>query len=857
MKRLLVVMLLMLGISAVVSCNSYDVEGKPEIASNPAKKVFAYNPWEKDDSSTSKPDDNSGKDDTNTNEENGENNGENGENQGENGDNNANETPEEVDDADNNGNSEEVNDTDDGENPTEGDDSDEGEGAIQENGGFVVKAATNDSESITEKFEIYNRGVTGELKIRKINLLDPNGNLIESLDDADYKDLFKMQIQNMEKGIAVKDSFGDKVLTFDNMAKENEASHIASLCPLTEGSSDSSVSARVCKEGFEKGKYNSSFTILLTYSGKAVKALKDKALSSEEYKQSGDFSIEICTNDPTKGKTKTCGDSSTSYRIQVTRQAPKPPKPIIHVAFEYPIQKPMSYRNIYDKVQMNLKETCVAKKDNPNECDPEWESKYYIKYKWEMTESPTPLLDESKLRLTESSTDSVGQWIPDDGVRDNPKRASFTGLMITPRKYYGDDNKNESYNESECAKCGEEPSDNGDKYFFKTLSDYLLCRQKYCEENRTKYYKVNIQAEAVDKATDLVSDTTDITVVPQIIPQARVVAQLTWKQGFRTKAESESKEGTAIDIDIHMIKKNSLEAPQYNYTPTEGVLGTAYRSESQDSACPFNVEGCEKYWRHDDCSFSDQGLTGIESQRTIQWHASLDIDNTWGGNNYETPETIGLGPIVDKDPEDGIPDISIIDDEYLLVVGYVGCTSKYNDNVDRCSSSYTGEDGAYEVEARVDVLIDGVDIPRAATVDRPADSYRNATRDFKIKVNEWKAIAVVKWNNSWKPEISQKYTGDAFVYDEEYKQTSDSCTGDCTITLDSRNHPVCTYDMSDAVLLPIWDPVAYKKRVEEPDPDTNIQIGTCTGGSTGNQGNEGEETGDDENTETNDDDTQP
>ena len=73
MKRLLVVMLLMLGISAVVSCNSYDVEGKPEIASNPAKKVFNYNPWEKDDSSASQSgDNNSGENDNVTPAENPE-----------------------------------------------------------------------------------------------------------------------------------------------------------------------------------------------------------------------------------------------------------------------------------------------------------------------------------------------------------------------------------------------------------------------------------------------------------------------------------------------------------------------------------------------------------------------------------------------------------------------------------------------------------------------------------------------------------------------------------------------------------------------------------------------------------------
>ena len=844
-------MLLMLGISVVVSCNSYDVEGKPEIASNPAKKVFAYNPWEKEESDASKTDDNSGKDEGSTDEENGgeENSGEVSDDTNENDDANGEVSDDANENDDANG---EVSDDADENNGTNGDDSGEngdGEGAVQ-SGNVVVRAATTDDEVLTEKFEIYNRGVTGELKIRKINLLDPSGRLIETLGDADYKDLFKMQIQKMEKGIAVKDSFGGKVLSFDNMGKDNEADHIAALCPLTEKKGDNAGNARVCKDGFDKAKYNPSFTILLTYSGKAVKALKEKALSSEEYKQSGDFSIEICTNDPTKGSTDTCKGIGTSYRIQITRQAPKPPKPIIHVTFEYPIQKPMSYRNIYDKVSMNLKDTCVALKDDPNTCDPEWASKYYIKYKWEMTESPTPLLDDSKLRLTESSTDSVGQWIPDDGVRDNPKRASFTGLMITPRRY--DDQPNESYNADECAKCGDEPSDDGsDKYFFKTLSSYLLCRQKYCEETRTKYYKVNIQAEAVDKETDLVSDTTDLTVVPKIIPQARVVAQLTWKQGFKTKAESESKEGVAIDIDIHMIKKSSLEAKKDDGTPDEGLLGTSYRSADQDSTCPHTLPECEKYWRHDDCSFSDQGLTGIDEGRTIAWHASLDIDNTWGGNNYETPETIGLGPIIDKDPEDGVPDTPIIDDQYLLVVGYVNCTSKYNDGSDHCAEGYTGEDAAHEVDARVEILIDGVEAPRKAGVDRPADNY--ASKNFKIKVNDWKAIALVKWNGDWKgPETNQKYTGNALV--------TDVAMSDQDIKVNAKTHPVCNYDMSDAVLLPIWDPQTYKDYVEKQD-ENGWNIGTCSAvdSSTpgGNEGGNDENNEGDDTDEVNDDDTQP
>ena len=507
-----------------------------------------------------------------------------------------------------------------------------------------------------------------------------------------------------------------------------------------------------------------------------------------------------------------------SYAIPGTEysDAPKdlPSKPIIHVAFKAPTVEPMSYRNIYDKVDMDLSKTCVSDPDAPEQCLENWEEKYYIKYKWEMKESPTPLLDQSKLMLTDSSG-SAGQWLADDGKRGNPKRANFTGLMITPRRY--PDEANPTYNADKCiSECGSEPvydKDNPDDFLFLKISDYLICRQKYCEENRTKYYKISIQAETVDKETDLVSDTADITIVPKIIPQARVVAQLSYKQGYRTRAEAETKEGVAIDLDLHMIKKNSLEAPMYGFTTTEGLLGTSYRNEFNE--CPATLPECEKYWRHDDCSFEDSGLYGVDEGRTIAWHASLDIDNTWGGNNYETPETIGLGPITDADG-DGVPDVPIIDDQYLIVVDYVGCISNYTDGAgDRCDPNYNGEDSAYEVDARVEILIDGEEAPRQGT----PDSYAQTTKDFKIKINEWKAVAVVKWDNTLaSPESNASYPGNAIVTNTKMENEG--------IEIDPVNHPVCTYDLSDAVLIPIWDADTYRNYITNVN-ENGVQIGTC------------------------------
>ena len=470
----------------------------------------------------------------------------------------------------------------------------------------------------------------------------------------------------------------------------------------------------------------------------------------------------------------------------------------------------MSYRNIKDKVQMNLVNTCVSDPDAPSKCldkklydkkDPN--RRYAIKYKWEMKESPTPLMEESQIK-------TAGKWILDI---DDPEREDFYGLMITPRRY---SEKNPNYKDATTceSECGEEPKDVEDEFYFLKLSNYLICRQKHCEKFKTKYYKVNIQAETIDLETDLVSETADITVVPKIIPQARVVAQLSWKQGYGTKTEATStKDGVAIDVDIHMIKKTSVEAPTHNYTPVEGLMGTVQLVSSlAPYVSPSNPDD-EKYFRHDDCSFSDQGVEGGSDgvEQTIAWHASLDRDNRWGGGNYENPETIGLGPIEDKNG-DGVPDDAVMDDQYLIVVGYVSCTSQYADKVDRCKPDYEGEDSTYEIDARVDILIDGVDAPREKRVKgstdiRPADIY--TSKDFKIKVNDWKVIAVVKWDGSLPgPETNPKYPGDAIV--------SDEAMTDEGIETNAKGYKICNFDNSYNVLVPVWVEEQYYEYVNTP-----------------------------------------
>lgn len=836
MKKLLMVTLLLLLISAFASCNSYDVEGKPEVASNPAKKVFSYYPWGGNNNQQEKPDNETGDDEVANDDEVTD----------DAADNEVvdNETPDDVvvDDAQDDVVADEDNEvvsdddttivfkndtekTDDSE-PTDGN-----EPPADNN--------TGSGEDLTEVFEIYNRGVTGELKIAKINILDQDGNRIEDIENNNYKNLFKMQIQKTNgSGIADNTnlSWGSKVLTFDNLTAD-AAVKISSLCPLDPNNPG------VCKESFKATKYNSKFKVLLTYSKNAAETLKNAPPA--DLKLAGDFAIEVCTNDTGKDKSITCPEGSSSYKIQITRQPNKPPKPIIHVTFDFTTGGPMSYRNIKDEVSMNLKETCVSDPEAPSQCLADWEERYYIKYKWEMKQSPTPLRQESALQLPDSSG-TAGQWLADEG-NDNPKRAEFTGLMVTPRRYLEDENPD--FKESTCtSECGDEPTNTGDKFYFMDLSNFLLCRQKYCEKTKTRFYKVNIQAETVDKETDLVSDTAEITVVPKIIPQARVVAQLTWVEGFKTKTESESdKEGTKIDLDIHLIKRSSLEAGTWSYTPTDGVMCTTQQFEGMSYSPTEDLDNdgkpdYEKYFRHDDCHFADQGLEAVDGQNiteTIAWNATFDLDNTWGGNNYENPETIGLGPIEDKDG-DGKPDKQIIDDQYLVVVSYSYCTSKNFpasldvDNLkwDTCcdpnSPDCNGDGSAHEVHARVDILIDGFEAARpertqGGNVIRPKDNYSESSKLFTIKPDEWKVIAAIKWDGSLPgPESNPSYEGDAIV--------SDVPMTDEEIEVDAANYKTCKFDISLCELVPVWDTDAYYGFVsapQNPADETSPPVGEC------------------------------
>ena len=169
---------------------------------------------------------------------------------------------------------------------------------------------------ISGEFEIFNKGEK-ELRITQINFLDPDGNLLKDSENETFRKLFDFQVQKTENGI-VKNEWGDKTLTFDN-----SGSDLLSLCPLE----STAAKDKKCDDGFSASDHNRSFKILLNYNRSAAEALKNNPVNS--IAATGDFQIEICTNDPLKKESATCKDGMKSFRIQVTRLPNKDRKSVV------------------------------------------------------------------------------------------------------------------------------------------------------------------------------------------------------------------------------------------------------------------------------------------------------------------------------------------------------------------------------------------------------------------------------------------------------------------------------------------------------------------------------------------------
>ena len=140
---------------------------------------------------------------------------------------------------------------------------------------------------------------------------------------------------------------------------------------------------------------------------------------------------------------------------------------------------------------------------------------------------------DSQLKLPDSNG-GPGQWIY-DCPGENPKRAEFWALKVTPVR---SDDENSSFDEYKCAEdCGKKPENIEDENYPLQFAEFIKCHQKYCEKFKTKYYKINVQAETVDKKSGNISATTDVTLSRNQLKESDSVS---WKQGFKTKTESTS-----------------------------------------------------------------------------------------------------------------------------------------------------------------------------------------------------------------------------------------------------------------------------------------------------------------------------
>ncbi|HPV21673.1 MAG TPA: hypothetical protein PK102_08585, partial [bacterium] len=103
------------------------------------------------------------------------------------------------------------------------------------------------------------------------------------------------------------------------------------------------------------------------------------------------------------------------------------------------------------------------------------------------------------------------------------------------------------------------------------------------------------------------------------------------------------------------------------------------------------------------------------------------------------------------------------------------------------------------------------------------DKYAETTKNFKIKLSQWKVIGVVKWDGSLPgPETNPKYPGDAIV--------SDEAMTDEGIDVNPTGYKTCKFDYTDAVLVPVWTDTQYYDWVNakrNPEDPASEPIGFC------------------------------
>jgi len=679
---------------------------------------------------------------------------------------------------------------------------------------YILRDADlKDNEKTWQEFVISNKAETGELQIFAINLLTPDGRIIGTTGvDPDISRLFSFEYSNIASGrnggitktlvdannnpqldaegnyqiegyTPVTDVNGDPAFTFDNYSNATGRFQIAPICPIKDPLHPTAYSypktkenagycrpvpgdptrcLNECQTGYGSGDYNRFIKIKVNY--KQLETALYKDMIQRDIKDEGNFAIEFCTNDPNKDTTSTTCPEGTSFKVPIYRFPNLPPKPFIGLRYTLPISGYKDHRVIKDPINMDVSLSCPRRDDldaateekcekrlisdtvssdetmSANEfsstcCLPGWQDFYCLEYRWELIETPTPLATETRISLDNIIDGGEGAWYSACGDED-PTLASFKGYMITPTP-------------------------------------------------EGKYYKVKVSAVTVDKQTQLKSDIVNKIDIPNIIPAARVMVQLTWKEGIPTPAGLDRQEGVAVDIDLHLVKKGRMNSCG-NSLPGDGLLCTAMTtptlpgSESHDD-CHFNDLGCNGKWG--DCNLCSGG-SPVSNFQTIGWHASLDLDNTWGGADFTSPETINLGPIEDTSPKDGKPDVWPYPDDYLVVVNYNRCQ-----NLKEGEDQSTCEPGGahYTVHAKVEIFVDGEKAPRpeetAGGTTRPADD--NLRRiEFVIHPREWIVLYLITWDQTLR---TGKWDGDAIVKNPP-----------------SYLEEICNFDLSYCHNVPIW-----------------------------------------------------
>ncbi len=454
----------------------------------------------------------------------------------------------------------------------------------------------------------------------------------------------------------------------------------------------------------------------------------------------------------------------------------KPPVPVVALRYQNPLDGIKTHRVIKDNIAIMVSATCPMKEnlDAATEkkcrdslivdaataentltensfvqqcCASDWKEKYCLKFRWATIETPTPYTAETRIQLKNIAGAEEGVWYTTCDGQD-PTLAFFKAHMLTPTA-------------------------------------------------EGKEYKVQIEAATVDRLTGVESDIVAKIDAPNIIPNARVMVQLTWKEGLQNRSQLDRQEGFRVDLDLHLIKKKGMDFCAVE-SGTDGLLCTAMETPLFPGAGTAT---------HDDCHFNDVGDNGGYSWancdsdfKTISWHAALDLGNMWGGGDYTSPETIDLGPIDDIDPKDGQPDVNPFTDDYLLLVNY-----NYCQNLEEGGSEADCVEGGanYNAHARIDIFVDGVRVPREGK-----DEATLTRKEFIIRPFEWVAVNLISWDQS----KSGQWSGDAVVANAP-----------------ATHQKVCQFLIEYCHNAPIWDWNAFETWVTS---DPNVEpytggYGTC------------------------------